>query len=110
MRSTKEEAEKTRQAVIEAALRLSGRHGYAEAALRTISRESGASRGPSYWHFRNKTERYEAVMEISQAPLARLSHRSSTATNVGEIGGLERLVRDIPADAAHAGTACGGRS
>lgn len=83
MRRTKEEAEQTRQTVIEAALRLFGRYGYSKTTLKAIARESGFSRGPIYWHFRNKTELYEAVMEISQVP-------------------LETLVRDTLADTAPA--------
>jgi AcrR family transcriptional regulator len=72
MRRTKEEAEQTRQKVMEAALKLFSRNGYSQTTLAMIATEAGYSRGPIYWHFRNKDELYEAVLGFSQAPLQRL--------------------------------------
>ena len=72
MRRTKEEAEQTRARVIEAALTLFSRNGYSQTTLAMIAAEAGYSRGPIYWHFRNKDELYEAVLGYSQAPLQAL--------------------------------------
>lgn len=72
MRRTKEEAEQTRERVIEAALTLFSRNGYSQTTLAMIAAEAGYSRGPIYWHFRNKDELYEAVLGYSQAPLQEL--------------------------------------
>lgn len=72
MRRTKEEAEKTRQTVLEAALTLFSRDGYSLTTLSRIAREAGCSRGPIYWHFQNKDDLYEAVLGYSQEPLESL--------------------------------------
>lgn len=69
MRRTKEDAEKTRQCIIEAALKLFSSNGYSQTTLAMIAEQAGFSRGPIYWHFRNKDELYEAVLSYSQAPL-----------------------------------------
>lgn len=37
-----------------------------------IADEAGFSRGPIYWHFKNKDELYEAVIGFSQKPLEQL--------------------------------------
>lgn len=72
MRRTKEEAEKTRQTVLEAALKLFSRDGYSLTTLSRIAKEAGCSRGPIYWYFENKDDLYEAVLAYSQEPLEAL--------------------------------------
>ena len=72
MRRTREDAEKTRLQVIEAALKLFSRQGYSRTTLHMIAEEAGFSRGPIYWHFRNKDELFEAVLQYSQEPLQQL--------------------------------------
>ena len=72
MRRTKEDAEKTRQTVLEAALKLFSRDGYSLTTLSRIAKEAGCSRGPIYWHFENKDDLYEAVMAYSSEPLEAL--------------------------------------
>lgn len=72
MRRTKEDAEKTRQTVLEAALTLFSRDGYSLTTLSRIAKEAGCSRGPIYWHFQTKDDLYEAVLAYSQEPLEAL--------------------------------------
>ncbi|PKM29131.1 MAG: TetR family transcriptional regulator [Gammaproteobacteria bacterium HGW-Gammaproteobacteria-11] len=72
MRRTKEEAEKTRLKIIEAALTLFSRNGYSNTTLAMIATEAGYSRGPIYWHFKNKDDLYQAVLSYSQQPLESL--------------------------------------
>jgi AcrR family transcriptional regulator len=76
MRRTKEDAEKTRLKVIEAALELFSQHGYSHTTLAMIASAAGFSRGPIYWHFKNKDELYEAVLHYSQEPLEQLVAQS----------------------------------
>lgn len=81
MRRTKEEAEQTRQKVIEAALKLFSRNGYSQTTLAMIADEAGYSRGPIYWHFKNKDELYDAVLAYSQLPLQQLVEQASTQSD-----------------------------
>ncbi len=77
MRRTKEDAEKTRLKVIEAALEQFSKTGYSRTTLAMIADAAGFSRGPIYWHFKNKDELYEAVLHYSQEPLEQLVARST---------------------------------
>jgi TetR/AcrR family acrAB operon transcriptional repressor len=62
MRRTKEEAEQTRRALLDAGLRVFGRQGYAATKLEDIAREAAVTRGAIYWHFGGKAELYQALM------------------------------------------------
>jgi AcrR family transcriptional regulator len=72
MRRTKEDAEQTRLKIIAAALELFSKNGYSNTTLAMIADAAGFSRGPIYWHFKNKDELYQAVLGFSQEPLEQL--------------------------------------
>ncbi len=76
MRRTKEDAEQTRLKIIAAALELFSKNGYSNTTLAMIADEAGFSRGPIYWHFKNKDELYQAVLSFSQEPLEKLIEQS----------------------------------
>lgn len=81
MRRTKEDAEKTRLKIIEAALTLFSRNGYSNTTLAMIGAEAGFSRGPIYWHFKNKDDLYQAVLAYSQEPLERLIEQAGQSVD-----------------------------
>jgi TetR/AcrR family acrAB operon transcriptional repressor len=54
MRRTKEEAEETRQQLMDAALKVFSARGYSAARLSDIAAEAGVTRGAVYWHFGSK--------------------------------------------------------
>lgn len=72
MRRTKEDAARTRQSLVDAALKLFGQRGYSGTTLRLIAEEAGCSRGPIYWHFANKEVLFEEILGYSQVPLEQL--------------------------------------
>jgi len=63
MRRTKTEAAATREALMDAALEVFGRQGYAATTLTDIGREANVSRGAVYWHFGGKAELYAALVD-----------------------------------------------
>ena len=63
MRRTKEEALHTRRELIHAARSIFLDKGYSGATLSEIVRLAGLTRGAAYWHFQNKEELYQAVIE-----------------------------------------------
>ena len=67
MKRTKEEAEETRKSVLDAALRVFSRKGYAAAALKEIAEEAGVTRGAIYHHFANKEQLYLALADDASA-------------------------------------------
>ena len=67
MKRTKEEAEETRKSVLDAALRVFSRKGYAATALEEIAKEAGVTRGAIYHHFANKEQLYLALADDASA-------------------------------------------
>lgn len=63
MRRTKEEAEQTRQDLLEAALAEFSEKGYAAARLEDIAHRAGTTRGAIYHHFDNKAGLYIELIE-----------------------------------------------
>lgn len=63
MRRTKEEAEVTRNRLLDAALAVFSRQGYADTRLDDIAQEAGVTRGAIYHHFGGKVELYQALLE-----------------------------------------------
>jgi TetR/AcrR family acrAB operon transcriptional repressor len=68
-RKTKEDAEKTRLQLLDAARRLFLKHGVSKTTLEQIAKEAGYSRGAIHWHFKNKVEIFVAMKELVSEPL-----------------------------------------
>lgn len=67
MKKSKEEAEKTRQALLEAALDVFSEKGFAKATFDEIAQRAGFTKGAIYWYFRNKADLVSAlIMEYVQ--------------------------------------------
>lgn len=56
MRRTKEEADKTRAAILKAALKVFYKKGVSRSTLADIGKAAGVTRGAVYWHFKDKTD------------------------------------------------------
>ncbi|SNZ07386.1 TetR family transcriptional regulator [Cohaesibacter gelatinilyticus] len=67
-RKTKEEAEKTYQALLQAAANLFIKNGIAETTLNQIAKEAGVTRGAFYWHFEDKNDVVRALWESYAKP------------------------------------------
>jgi TetR/AcrR family acrAB operon transcriptional repressor len=68
-RRTKEDALKTRESLIEAAEKVFHRRGVSRTSLNDIAEEAGVTRGAIYWHFKNKHDVFEAMIERLKTPL-----------------------------------------
>jgi AcrR family transcriptional regulator len=69
-RTQAERAADTREALIAAGRSLFASPGFADAALETIVRDAGVTRGALYHHFADKTELFAAVFERVEGELA----------------------------------------
>ncbi len=68
-RKTKAEAEATRESLLDAAESMFMEKGVARASLEEIARTAGVTRGGAvYWHFRNKQDILDAMLERVRAP------------------------------------------
>lgn len=68
-RRTKEEALATRHRLLDAAEILFQNRGVSRTSLQDIAREAGATRGAIYWHFKDKADLFNAMMERVTLPL-----------------------------------------
>ena len=69
VRRTKEEAQETRERLLDAAGRMFCEKGLTSTSLDDIARAAGMTRGAIYWHFRNKADLVEALWERTRMPL-----------------------------------------
>ncbi len=95
MRRTKEDAEKTRQAILEAAELLFLEKGVAHTSLEHIARQAGVTRGAVYWHFRNKADLFHAMLNQVRLPPEQLSERLQTCDREQPL----RPIRDLSIEA-----------
>jgi AcrR family transcriptional regulator len=68
MRKTKEDAAKTREAVIDAAEAVFFENGVSRSTLEQIAARAGVTRGAVYWHFKDKVEIFKALQERIRLP------------------------------------------
>jgi TetR/AcrR family acrAB operon transcriptional repressor len=63
VRKTKEEAQETRNRILDAAEQVFQRQGVSRTSLADIAAEAGVTRGAIYWHFKNKADLYDAMIK-----------------------------------------------
>ncbi|MBS0509522.1 MAG: TetR family transcriptional regulator [Proteobacteria bacterium] len=68
-RRTKEDADATRQALLDAAEQVFYDKGVARASLAEIALAAGATRGAIYWHFKDKVDLFNAMVDRIRLPL-----------------------------------------
>jgi hypothetical protein len=62
-RKTKEEADKTRHLLLDAAEHLFWEQGVSKTTLASIAEYAGLTRGAIYWHFDNKADLFNAMCD-----------------------------------------------
>lgn len=68
MRRTKEDAEKTRADILDAAEQLFANKGVQATSLDQVARAAGVTRGAVYWHFRDKRDLLAALRDRYRPP------------------------------------------
>ncbi len=68
-RRTKEDAQATREALLDAAERVFEQRGVSRTSLNHIAEAAGVTRGAVYWHFKDKADLFNAMMERVTLPL-----------------------------------------
>lgn len=69
VRKTKDDAELTRQRLIEAARQVFLERGVSRTTMEHIAAQAGVTRGAIYWHFNNKIDLFQAMREQVFLPL-----------------------------------------
>lgn len=69
VRKTKEEAKATRSCILDAAERLFQERGVAATSLQQIAAAAGVTRGAVYWHFHDKADLFDAMIQRVVLPM-----------------------------------------
>jgi TetR/AcrR family acrAB operon transcriptional repressor len=77
VRRTKNEAEGTRSRILDAAERVFSEHGVSRTSLEDIARAAGVTRGAIYWHFKDKSDLFAAMVNRVTLPMEAMVARSS---------------------------------
>ncbi|MDC9595922.1 multidrug efflux transporter transcriptional repressor AcrR [Xenorhabdus anantnagensis] len=65
-RKTKQQANQTRQKIIDAAIKTFSKRGISATSLSDIAIAAGVTRGAIYWHFKNKTDLLSVVCRMPE--------------------------------------------
>ena len=90
-RKTKQEAQETRNSIMDAAARVFGVKGVARTSLDDIAREAGVTRGAIYWHFANKEALLNSLWDqilLLYAPMAQASQAQDEPDPLGKMKNL----------------------
>jgi TetR/AcrR family acrAB operon transcriptional repressor len=68
-RKTKEEALETRNGILDAAERMFHEKGVSRTSLGDIAEAAGVTRGAIYWHFKDKVDLFDAMLERIVMPM-----------------------------------------
>lgn len=88
-RRTKEEAQETRQRLLDAAEVLFQAQGVSQTTLQQIAQQAGATRGAIYWHFKDKADLFNAMMDRVTLPLEAAVEK---VAKDGSMEGIERMM------------------
>ena len=72
VRKTKEEAQETRNDILDAAEKMFLEHGVSRTTLAEIATAAGVTRGAVYWHFANKFDLFEGMLKRVFDPIEAL--------------------------------------
>ncbi len=102
VRKTKQDAQATRALILDTAECVFQRKGVSATSLQEIAQAAGLTRGAIYWHFQNKADLFDAMLQRVVLPLeCTLDHRDADEETdplvalrcgIGDV--LAQLVRD----------------
>lgn len=101
VRKTKEDAWATRNLILDTAEAVFQRHGVAASSLQEIAQAAGLTRGAIYWHFQNKADLFEAMMQRVVLPLEHALNADGAQDTADPLGSVRQGVADLLAKLAH---------
>ncbi len=100
-RRTKKDAEATREGILDAAEDCFCENGLFHTSLEAIASRAGVTRGAVYWHFRNKAEVLDAVVNRVSVPFFHGLERVSRADGTTPLLDLYQTLRSAFSDLVH---------
>jgi len=94
MKRTSDEAKKTKASILDAGTKVFARVGYERATLEAIGNKANLTRGAIYWHFKNKQELFERILEREGGRLDKIIE-SALSTGSPPFSKLRRLLEAV---------------
>ncbi|MEO5615877.1 MAG: TetR family transcriptional regulator, partial [Cypionkella sp.] len=95
MRRSKEDAEQTRSAILDAAEQMFCEQGVSSSTLEKISRKAGVTRGALYWHFKDKIDLLRALHKRNEPPQKMLIRKAAQEGHSDPLGLLEQVAEEV---------------
>lgn len=92
MRKTRQAAEQTREAILDAAEQVFHANGVAGGSLEEVARVAGVTRGAVYWHFQNKQAIFLAIAERACLPVEEALRNIGHGGDGDPLAVLERCI------------------
>lgn len=95
MKRTRAEARATREGILDAAEQVFLERGVAGSSLAHIAHRAGVTRGAIYWHFKDKSDLFSAMLDRVRLPMSDLAeaYRRDDAYASDPLGRLQELCR-----------------
>lgn len=90
-RCTKEEAQETRSRILDAAEEVFHAKGVSQTALNDVAEAAGVTRGAIYWHFKNKSDLFDAMFGRVHLPMDAMVKSSADEHETDPLGQLRTI-------------------
>jgi AcrR family transcriptional regulator len=87
-RSTKEEALETRNRILDAAENVFHEHGVSRTSLSDVADAANVTRGAIYWHFKNKSDLFDAMCDRVRLPMEAMVEACKDENEADPVGQL----------------------
>jgi TetR/AcrR family transcriptional regulator, acrAB operon repressor len=94
-RRTKEEAQETRSRILDAAEHVFHEKGVSNASLEEIAVAAEVTRGAIYWHFKDKAELFDAMMQRVVLPVDEMLASAACGSRLDPLELLRRATVDV---------------
>lgn len=94
-RRTKDEALATRNRILDCAEQVFCERGVSRTSLQDLAQAAGVTRGAIYWHFKDKADVFNAMMERVCLPLESTDAHFDAAVVADPLGALRSTLRDL---------------
>ncbi|WP_017444152.1 TetR family transcriptional regulator [Gayadomonas joobiniege] len=91
VRKTREEALETKNLLLDAAETVFYNKGFSSTTLMDVANEAGMTRGAIYWHFKNKSDLFEAMVERVKMPLESIFDESTADSETQPLARLREF-------------------
>jgi TetR/AcrR family acrAB operon transcriptional repressor len=85
-RSTKEEALETRSRILDAAEQVFHERGVSHTSLADVAKAADVTRGAIYWHFKNKSDLFDAMCERVRLPMEAVLEENASPQTADPLG------------------------